>query len=58
MDSGAKKLLCEINFFRMIKPVAYSRELQKTVIEQLDDIKLSIKARKAQCTNVVVQTLE
>lgn len=42
----------------MIKPVAYSRELQKTVIEQLDDIKLSIKARKAQCTNVVVQTLE
>lgn len=42
----------------MIKPVAYSRELQKTLIERLDDIKLSIRVCKAQCTSLVVQTLE
>lgn len=43
MVSGTKKLPCEIKLFRMNKPVAYSRELQKILIEWLDDIKQSVK---------------
>jgi len=42
----------------MIKPVAYSRELQKAVIEWLDDVKQSIKVCEAQCTDLVIQTME